>query len=86
MSTGKSITKFVARLPEDLHQEIKESALKNNRSMNGEIVQRLRQQSLANVHQVTLHLDSKDATAALERMLTDLNAANADGRFDLVGV
>lgn len=75
-------TKFVARLPDDLHQEIKETALKNNRSMNGEIIHRLRQQVFSNVHQVTLSLDSKDASVALERMLEELKATQADGLFE----
>lgn len=74
-----NITKFVARLPHALHEEIKETARANHRSMNSEIIHRL-QQPVApgmGITQLTLNVDSKEATASLERMLQDLKSAKA---------
>ncbi|MCQ4311734.1 Arc family DNA-binding protein [Pseudomonas stutzeri] len=74
------ITKFVARLPDDLHEEIKETARQNNRSMNGEIIHRLRQPAEAAVSQITLHVDTKEASLNLEKLLADLKAVNFNGQ------
>ncbi|WP_312388120.1 Arc family DNA-binding protein [Stutzerimonas nitrititolerans] len=74
-----NITKFVARLPHALHEEIKETARANHRSMNSEIIHRL-QQPVApgmGITQLTLNVDSKEASASLERMLEDLKSAKA---------
>lgn len=74
-----NITKFVARLPDALHEEIKETARANHRSMNSEIIHRLQQPvaSGAGITQLTLNVDSKEASASLERMLQDLKSAKA---------
>ena len=74
-----NITKFVARLPHALHEEIKETARANHRSMNSEIIHRLQQPvaSGAGITQLTLNVGSKEARASLERMLEDLKSANA---------
>ena len=82
-----NITKFVARLPHALHEEIKETARVNHRSMNSEIIHRLQQPAAPGmgITQLTLNVDSKEASAALERMLADLKSANAEAPILAVG-
>lgn len=70
-----AIAKFSARLPKDLYEEIRASAEANGRSMNNEIIHRLKlRHPLREATSLTLRIESKDASAALERMLTDLQA------------
>lgn len=49
MTSGHPQTKL--RLPPDLHEQIKNDARSNERSINGEIVFRLRQQQAASAAQ-----------------------------------
>ncbi len=78
MSRATDITKFVARLPEDLHEEIKQTARQNNRSMNSEIIQRLRGNA---DREVSLRLDIEGDPDALLHMRELLKAAKTDGQF-----
>jgi len=71
---SQSMTKFVARLPDELHAEIKSAARTNGRSMNSEIIQRLRQPGPEAVTSLTLQVDTKEASAELERLLASLRA------------
>lgn len=78
MSRATDITKFVARLPEDLHEEIKETARQNNRSMNSEIIRRLRGNA---DRELCLRLDMEGNPAALQHMRELLKSAKTDGQF-----
>ena len=47
-------TRITFRIPADLHQELTEAAEKNSRSMNAEIIARLRVASNSSVEEVKL--------------------------------
>lgn len=86
MSKQSEMTKFLTRLPSDLHAEIKAAATANNRSMNGEMIHRLSQPAGANVTHLTLKINSKDAAESLERMLTDMKSKCVGGQTLVQGV
>lgn len=75
MSRATDITKFVARLPEDLHEEIKETARQNNRSMNSEIIQRLRGNA---ERELSLRLHIEGNPDALQNMRERLKSSKTD--------
>ncbi|MBC2659869.1 Arc family DNA-binding protein [Pseudomonas sp. MSSRFD41] len=59
------VQKFIVRLPDDLHAQVKRVARQENRSMNHEIVDRL-EKSLANDD--VRHIDDKLVALLLRRV------------------
>lgn len=78
MSREEGVTKFVVRMPDEMHARIKESARRNRRSMNSEMLVLLETGQLALIKAIVIDMGESNSmsTEAVEQALVRMDRTN----------